>query len=83
MGTTEKIIKGIQEGLDISVSGAIHQGIGQPIKELKDIADNSFKKTEELTKRLIRWTKIMAFAIIVQALAIIVQIGVIIWTNLN
>jgi len=86
MGSAEKIIAGIKEGLNESVSGAIHQSIGElahPIQDLKNIADTSSKKTEELSNKLVFWTKVMAFAIIGQILAVVGQIIAIIWTNSN
>lgn len=80
-------LSAINKNIDTSVSGAIHQSIKQlasPIQELKNIADNSSKKTEELSSKLVFWTRIMAFAIIGQILAIIGQIVVIIFnTNSN
>lgn len=76
-------------GLDKSIntlSGALYtnvENLKSPIEKLVTAFDTSSKKTEELTKGLVFWTKIMAIAIIIQALAVIGQIIAIILTNSN
>lgn len=86
MGSTDKIIAGIQKGLDMSVSGAMHTTISNlqsPIDKLANSFDRftnelnkSTEKTQTLTKWLIFWTGIMALAVIGQIIAII-------WSSIN
>jgi nitrate reductase beta subunit len=81
----ERAIYGLHKEIDV-LSGAIYtttENLKIPIQNLATIFDTSSKKTEKLTKALVRWTRIMAIAIIIQAIAVIGQIVVIIWANLK
>jgi len=70
MGSTEKIQSAIREGLDMSVSGALHD----TTRDIKTTIETSSKETSELSKKLVFWTKVMAFAIIGQIIAVVGQI---------
>lgn len=78
---SDAITKGIPSLVESNntLSGAIYANteiLKSPVENLVTAFDKTSKKTEELTRALVFWTKVMA-------IAIIGQIIVIVLTNLN
>jgi len=82
----DAITKGIPDLVESTntLSGAIYtstKNLKSPITDLVTTFNTSSKETKKLTNKLVFWTKVMAFAIIMQALAIIGQIIAILSTR--